>query len=105
MFGDLQTKQAITNRAVVICSAVRDALIGTEGVTEFFDWLSAQVDGDLTAQPPAGPGFSQADVNKLRAAFADLNDFALKFTNTLGDGNHPVPYDYRVNVKQIIGPR
>jgi len=105
MFGNLQTQQAIISRAVTICSGVRDSLLGTEGATEFYDWLSAQLDSDLTAPPPAGPGMSQGDVNKLRAACADLNDFALKFQNSLGDGNHPIPYDYRVNVKQIIGPR
>lgn len=96
MFGDLQTKQAITQRAVDVCTRLRGAL---HDAADYQSWLAAQSSGDLTAA-----GFTASDITFLRSAFADLNDLAIKFGGGTGDGNHPSPYDYSVNVKQLIGP-
>ena len=96
MFGDQITQLTVERNASQICSTLRSNL---DDAVHFNNWLTAQSDADLTAL-----GFDTRDISFLRAAFADLNDLAIKVAGGTGDGNHPTPYNYTTNVKEIIGP-
>lgn len=76
---------------------MRDALTGTGGVKDFYNWVTAQLDGDLTTL-----GFTASDITFLRSAAADLHALAVIY----GGGASPItlPYDFTVNSKQLIGP-
>jgi len=97
VFGDLQTKAAIEQKAVDIFQRVFG---GLEDAADFQSWLAGQADADLEAVGfPAGQ-----QITFLRSAFVDIADLAAKAIGEPGDGNHPAGYDYTINVKQIVGP-
>lgn len=94
MAAGLQVSQAEIN--AVSGTVARAVFAALSDVTEFKAWLDTVSVGDLETL-----GFSNADANSLKSAFADLADLAGVFQG--GAPARNLPYDYRVFAKRLIG--
>lgn len=85
------TAQSASNKA----RAVRDSLTDAQ---EFYAWISAQADDDLTTL-----GFSANDIGFMRSMAADLNAFANVYHGLAPGGAYVLPYPFANSSAQIIG--
>jgi hypothetical protein len=83
--------QAATQRAL----AVRDAILAAQN---FYAWISAQADGDLT-----GIGFAAGDVSLMRSMAADLNALANIYHGLAPGGSYQLPYAFANSSTMVIG--
>ncbi|MFI7125981.1 hypothetical protein ACIBQ1_09825 [Nonomuraea sp. NPDC050153] len=94
MVAGLQVTQAEIN--AVSGTIARSVFAALSDVQEFKAWLDSVSVTDLEAL-----GFSTADANTLKSAFADLADLAGVFQS--GAAARTLPYDYRTFAKRLIG--
>ena len=92
----------IAQDAVQVARGVRSALTGDRGAENFFAWISAQADADLT-----GIGFSSSDVSAMKSMAADLSAFAAIYRGSQPPISYPqlsAAYAFENSSTQIIGP-
>jgi hypothetical protein len=85
-------------------------LLVIEEAERFYQWLSAQLDPDLLDQATAGgnlpAGFTQTQVDTLRATYADMHALWQIVHGMTPQASYGITgsYDFLVNVKEVIGP-
>lgn len=91
----------IAARAKDICQR----LLVIEDAERFYQWLSAQADGDLL-DPALPSGFTQAQLDTLRATYADMHALWLIVHAQAPPDTYGITgtYPFLNNVKQVIGP-
>lgn len=90
--GFTAVKTDVDARAGQLALGVRDTL---RQVQLFKAWLDTQSDGQLIAL-----GYAQADVDKLRSSFVDLDHLRQVYE---GSGTRSPAYDYRTFAKLMVG--
>lgn len=100
MFTTLANTGLIATQAQSICKSLQINLAAAES---FYQWLSAQSDADFTNLPSP---LSQADINVMRAAFADLHALFLLSYGMPAPDSYGITgtFDFSSNVKEIVGP-
>jgi hypothetical protein len=83
--------QAATQRALDLRTAVTNA-------QNFYAWISAQTDGDLT-----GAGFAAADISFMRSMAADLNALGNVYRGLAPGGSYTLPFNFSLSSMQVIG--
>lgn len=87
------TKPELDNVAGTVARSVFNVLGSVQQVKA---WLDTQTVTDLETL-----GYSTADANTLKSAYADLAELASVFNN--GTPAHTTAYDFRVFAKRLIG--
>jgi hypothetical protein len=100
MFTALANTGLIATQAQQICKSLQINLSAAEA---FYQWLSAQSNADFAALPSP---LSQADVDMLRSAFADLHALYLLSYGQPAPDSYGITgtYPFNVNVKEVVGP-
>lgn len=95
MFTATANQGLIAANAVSVARGMRDAVTNAQ---EFFAWISAQADGDLT-----GINFSEPDILLMRSMAADLNAFGNVYHGVAPGGAYVLPYPFVNTSTQIVG--
>ena len=95
---------AIANRMKDLCRQ----MLAIEDAEREYQWLSAQLDPDLLDVSLGGNlngGFTQAQINTMRATFADLHALWQIVHNMQPQASYGITgqYDFLLNVKEILG--
>jgi len=89
--------QAIITSARAKLLALRNDL---EAISDFYNWLSAQSDGDLT-----GLGFTVDDLQVLRSGVADAHALVQLYVSGTLPGTYTLPYAFGTSQGRVIGPQ
>ena len=95
MFSALANPGLIASAAMQRAVAVRDAVIGAQN---FYAWISAQSDGDMT-----GIGVTAGDLSLMRSMAADLNAYGNIYHGQPPGGSYVLPYLFVNSSTQVIG--
>lgn len=95
MFTALANMGLIAQSAATRALAVRQDLAAAQ---DFYNWISAQADGDLT-----GIGFAPADLGFMRSMAADLSAFAAIYHGQPPPETYVLPYNFAASSTQVIG--
>jgi hypothetical protein len=91
-----QSPQQIVQLAQARLLALLRAL---NDIDDFYKWLSAQADLDLT-----GIGFSATDLGTLRSAVADAHALVQLFESGTLPGTYTLPYTFGASQRLVLGP-
>lgn len=94
MFANQETLANVALRAQFVCLQLRQAM---ENMANFASWLAAQTNTDLSSL-----GFTTQDITFLRSAFHDFTSLNAINHGQADPNNIPLPYDFTVNVKELI---
>lgn len=95
MFSAIANPGLIAQSASACARNTRDALVAAQN---FYAWLSAQSDGDMT-----GIGVSAGDLSLMRSMAADLNAYANIYHGLAPGGAYVLPYAFVNSSTQVIG--
>lgn len=95
LFSGVANQGLIAQTASQRAFAVRDALTSAQ---EFYAWISAQADADLTAI-----GFSATDISFMRSMAADLNALGNIYHGLAPGGSYVLPFPFVNSSVQVIG--
>lgn len=95
MFTAIANPGLIAQSAMQRATAVRDGIINAQN---FYAWLSAQSDGDMT-----GIGVTSGDLSLMRSMAADLNAFGNIYHGLAPGGAYVLPYPFVNSSTQVIG--
>jgi hypothetical protein len=92
---------AIANPGLIAQSAMQKAVNVRNDIIaaqNFYAWLSAQSDGDMT-----GIGVTAPDLQLMRSMAADLNAFGNIYHGLAPGGSYVLPYPFVNSSTQVIG--
>jgi hypothetical protein len=95
MFTAIANPGLIAQSATTCARNTRDALVAAQN---FYAWLSAQSDGDMT-----GIGVTAGDLSLMRSMAADLNAYANIYHGLAPGGSYVLPYAFVNSSTQVIG--
>lgn len=95
MFTAIANPGLIATNATAVARNVRDGLIAAQN---FYAWLAAQSDGDMT-----GIGVTAGDLSLMRSMAADLNAFSNIYHGLAPGGSYVLPYAFANSSTQVIG--
>lgn len=95
MFTATANQGLIAQNAVSVARGMRDSVTNAQN---FYAWISAQADGDLT-----GINFSAPDIQLMRSMAADLNAFGNVYHGLAPGGAYVLPYPFMNTSAQIVG--
>jgi hypothetical protein len=95
MFTAIANPGLIAQNATTVARNVRDGLTAAQN---FYAWLSAQSDGDMT-----GIGVTTGDLALMRSMAADLNAYSNVYHGAAPGGSYVLPYSFANSSTQVIG--
>lgn len=95
MFTAIANPGLIATAATACARNVRDGLVQAQN---FYAWLSAQSDLDMT-----GIGVTAGDLALMRSMAADLNAYSNIYHGLAPGGSYALPYTFVSSSTQVIG--
>ena len=95
MFTAIANPGLIASSAMAKAAALRNDFAGAQN---FYAWLSAQSDGDMT-----GIGVTAGDLALMRSMAADLNALGNIYHGLAPGGSYTLPYPFVNSSTQVIG--
>lgn len=96
LFTAVSNPGLITQNATQAAKDVRNSLVAA---VNFYNWLAAQSDNDLT-----GAGISATDLSFMRSMAADLNAYSNVYHGQPPGGAYVLPYAFANSSTEVIGP-